>query len=138
MAFLLLTIVDRSVYWRPVVDRTVYSNVPGSVFMSPVSVAAQKAPTAAVFLLASITVAFMAGASAPMPLYPTYQAEWGFSSLTITVIFGVYALAVLAALLVFGRLSDHVGRRPVLFASIAVQVFTMWLFAHADGLATLL
>src|SRR5436189_5055043 len=105
--------------------------------MSPRSIATAKlSPNTAFFLMASITVAFMAGASAPMPLYSTYQAEWGFSSLTITVIFAVYALAVLAALLVFGRLSDHIGRRPVLFASIAVQVFTMWLFAHADGLGT--
>ncbi|MEO8306413.1 MAG: MFS transporter [Pseudomonadota bacterium] len=80
---------------------------------------ATRPPAVAFYLLASITVAFMAAASAPMPLYPYYQSEWGFSPLTITVIFGVYALAVLAALLVFGRLSDHVGRKPVLFASIA-------------------
>jgi predicted MFS family arabinose efflux permease len=88
--------------------------------------------------MASITVTFMASASAPMPLYPHYQSQWGFSSLVITVIFGVYALAVLAALLVLGRLSDHVGRRPVLLAAIAIQASTMWLFAHADGLAALL
>lgn len=93
---------------------------------------------AAFFLMASMTVSFLGGASAPTPLYPFYQSKWGFSSLTVTVIFGVYALAVLAALLVFGRLSDHIGRKPVLFASVAVQLFTMWLFATADGLSTLL
>ncbi len=94
--------------------------------------------TAAFLLLASITVSFLAGSSAPTPLYPYYQSQWGFSSLAVTVVFGVYALAVLAALLVFGRLSDHVGRRPVLFTAIAVQLTTMWLFATADGLAMLL
>ncbi len=58
-------------------------------------------PTAAFYLQASITVIFLAGSSAPSPLYPVYQAAWGFSPIAITVIFGVYALAVLAALLVF-------------------------------------
>src|ERR1700722_13429953 len=62
--------------------------------------------------LASITVSFLAASSAPTPLYATYQRAWGFSPLTTTVVFGVYALALLAALLSVGRLSDHVGRRP--------------------------
>ena len=94
--------------------------------------------TAAFYLQASITVAFLAGSSAPSPLYPIYQAAWGFSSLAITVIFGVYAFAVLAALLVVGRLSDHIGRRPVLLAATAVQALTMIVFATADGLTNLL
>jgi MFS family permease len=92
----------------------------------------------AFLVLASVTVTFLASASAPTPLYPHYQAEWGFSPLAVTVIFGVYALAVLVALLFFGRLSDHLGRRPVLLAALFVQVLTMGLFAAADGLAMLL
>jgi MFS family permease len=39
----------------------------------------------------------------------------GFSPITTTIVFGVYALAVLASLLTLGRLSDYAGRRPVLF-----------------------
>jgi predicted MFS family arabinose efflux permease len=92
----------------------------------------------AFLVLASVTVTFLASASAPTPLYPHYQAEWGFSPLAVTVIFGVYALAVLVALLIFGRLSDHLGRRPVLLAALFVQVLTMGLFAAADGLGMLL
>ena len=95
-------------------------------------------PTTTFFLLASITTAFMASSSAPTPLYALYQAQWGFSAATIAVIFGVYALAVLLALLVAGRLSDHVGRRPVLLVATAAQAATMLLFVVADGLATLL
>ena len=68
-------------------------------------------PRASFFLLASITMSFLAGSLAPTPLYPVYQAEWGFSALTTTEIFGIYALALLGSLLVAGRLSDHVGRR---------------------------
>ncbi len=54
------------------------------------------------------------------------------------MIFGIYALAVLAALLVVGRLSDHIGRRPVLLAATVVQAATMLLFAHASGLSDLI
>src|SRR5262245_64661068 len=91
-------------------------------------IAARLSPTAAFYLQASITVAFLAGSSAPSPLYPIYQAAWGFSSLAITVIFGVYAFAVLVALLIAGRISDHVGRRPVLLIATLVQAITMIVF----------
>ena len=52
--------------------------------------------------------------------------------------FGVYALAVLAALLTVGSLSDHVGRRPVLLAALAVQAVAMVVFATAAGVPQLL
>jgi predicted MFS family arabinose efflux permease len=94
-------------------------------------------PTASFYLLASITLAFLAGSSAPTPLYPLYQSLWGLSPVMITVVFGVYALAVLAGLLFAGRLSDHVGRRPVLIAATLAQAMTMVLFATAAGAAGL-
>ncbi|MGH8796298.1 MAG: MFS transporter, partial [Caldimonas sp.] len=93
---------------------------------------------AAFHLQASITVSFLAGSSAPTPLYPLYQAEWGFSPITVTVVFGVYALAVLGALLVAGRLSDHIGRRPVLIVATLAQVLAMLIFADANGVTALL
>jgi len=95
-------------------------------------------PAAAFWLLASITISFLAGSSAPTPLYPVYQSLWGFSPATLTVIFAVYAVALLASLLVVGRLSDHVGRRPVLIVAAIVQAITMALFSTADGVGTLL
>src|SRR5678810_28745 len=93
---------------------------------------------AAFVLQASIIVSFLAGSSAPTPLYAVYQAAWGFSPITVTVVFGIYALAVLAALLTFGALSDHVGRRPVLIAATALQALTMLVFAAAGGVSTLM
>jgi MFS family permease len=62
-------------------------------------------------LLGSIIVSFLAASSAPTPLYALYARQWGFSPLAVTIVFGVYALAVLGGLLAFGRISDHVGRR---------------------------
>ena len=55
----------------------------------------------------------------------------------ITVVFAVYALAVLTGLLFLGRLSDHVGRRPVLIAATLAQAMTMLLFATAASAAGL-
>ena len=95
-------------------------------------------PRASFFLLASITVSFLAGSLAPTPLYPVYQAEWGFSALTTTEIFGIYALALLGSLLIAGRLSDHVGRRPVLIVATLVQAVVMLMFATANGVAALM
>ncbi|PRY14099.1 MFS transporter [Kineococcus rhizosphaerae] len=101
--------------------------------------APRRAGTLARTLLpASITVTVLASSSAPTPLYATYEREWGFGALTTTVVFGVYALAVLLALLVLGRLSDHLGRRPVLLVALAVQVVAVLVLATAPEVAELL
>ncbi len=92
---------------------------------------------AALYLLASLVISLLAGSSAPTPLYAIYQGEWGFSPITTTIIFGIYAIAVLSSLLVFGKLSDHIGRRPVLLVALAVQMATMVVFATADGVPML-
>jgi MFS family permease len=95
-------------------------------------------PAASFLLLASTTASFLAGSSAPTPLYPLYMAQWGLSPIMVTVIFGIYAAAVLLALLVAGRLSDHLGRRPVLLAATMTQALTMVLFATATSVTGLL
>src|SRR5690348_16237421 len=47
----------------------------------------------AVFVLASLIVALLASSAAPTPLYAIYQAQWHFTPITTTVVFGVYAMA---------------------------------------------
>jgi hypothetical protein len=105
-----------------------------------ISVPAASAPLArpaGFYLLASITISFLAGSSAPTPLYPVYQALWGFSAATVTLVFSSYVLVLLAALLVFGRLSDHIGRKPVILAATLMQLAAMAVFASAQGVAAL-
>jgi MFS family permease len=92
----------------------------------------------AVYLLASLIVALLASSASPTPLYAVYQADWSFTPITTTLVFGVYALAVLGALLTLGKLSDHLGRRPVLLAAIAIQVISLVVFATADGVPALM
>ena len=84
------------------------------------------------------TLAMLFGASAPSPFYPVLQAELGYSQATSTIVFAIYAVALLATLLVTGSLSDHLGRRPVLSLGFFVLAASMLLFWHADSLAVLL
>jgi MFS family permease len=80
----------------------------------------------------------MLGTTLPTPLYGLYQAEFGFSQLMITVIFATYAGGVIAALLLFGRLSDEIGRRGALLPGLALSALSAVAFLLAHGLAPLL
>ena len=75
--------------------------------------------------------------SAPSPLYVVYQQQWGFSEITLTSVFAVYALALLGALLVAGSVSDHVGRRPTLLFALVLELAAMLVFAEAQGVVWL-
>jgi MFS family permease len=115
------------------------STTTASSLAAPVPVRSRRlSPAASFSLLLSIGVAYLAGSAAPTPLYAVYQAAWGFSPVTVTVIFGVYALAVLTTLLTLGSLSDYIGRRPVLVAATAMQAVAMLVFASAESVTALL
>jgi MFS family permease len=85
----------------------------------------------------AVIALFMAASSAPSPLYVVYQHMWGFSPTVLTVVFAIYVLGLLAALLVVGRLSDHIGRRPVLAGAIAVEALSLVLFLSAGDTVSL-
>ncbi len=78
------------------------------------------------------------GTTLPTPLYALYRERFGFSELMITVIFATYAAGVIASLLLFGRLSDQIGRRQVLLAAVALSALSAVAFLTANGLAPLL
>src|SRR5947209_12476785 len=80
----------------------------------------------------------MLGTTLPPPLYSLYRERFGFSELMITVIFATYAAGVIAALLLVGRLSDEIGRRPVLLPGLAFSALSAVAFLLAQGLAPLL
>ena len=80
----------------------------------------------------------MLGTTLPTPLYGLYREQFGFSELMITVIFATYAAGVIASLLLFGRLSDQVGRRRVLLPGLALAALSAVAFLLADGLALLI
>jgi MFS family permease len=80
----------------------------------------------------------MLGTTLPTPLYGLYRQRFGLSELMITVIFATYAAGVIASLLLFGRLSDELGRRPLLLAALAVSALSAVTFLTADGLPLLI
>ncbi len=100
---------------------------------------ARRLPTPVAFAVyISIVWSLFSSSAAPTPLYAVYQSEWGFSAITVTVIFSAYCIAVLAGLLFFGALSDYIGRRPVLIVALIVQAAGMLAFAFADGVPSLI
>jgi MFS family permease len=84
--------------------------------------------------MSAALAAFFVAAGAPTPLLRIYEAEWHFPALLLTVAFGVYAIALLAALLVVGSLSDHVGRRPLLIGALLVELVSMIVFLLAPSI----
>lgn len=86
------------------------------------------------WLVAGAFAATTIGGALPTPLYPEYQRRFGFGPLTVTVIFAMYAVGVLAALLVVGRASDSIGRRPVLFGGLAASATSSVVFLIVGGM----
>jgi MFS family permease len=80
----------------------------------------------------------MAASVAPSPLYVVYQAKWGFSAATLTVIYAVYMVPLVLGLLTVGGLADQIGRRPVVVTSLLVQAVAMVVFITATGVGSLL
>ncbi|MDZ7862977.1 MFS transporter [Acidovorax sp.] len=91
----------------------------------------------ALWLLASILVGFLAASSAPSPLYALYRDSWGFSALTLTLVFASYAFALLSTALLFGTFSDHRGRREVVLLALVLEIASTVLFWQADSVAWL-
>lgn len=92
----------------------------------------------ALWLQALILITFMAASSAPTPLYSIYRENWGFSAITLTVVFGVYAISLLLALLTLGSVSDHIGRQPVIAGALLLNAISMVVFMTATAVPLLI
>lgn len=90
------------------------------------------------WFLAITLLSFLAASTAPTPLYHLYQEQLQFSPAILTVIFAVYAISLLAALLTVGSLSDYLGRKPVIFSAVILNMLAMLLFIYADSVAWLI
>ncbi|MEV6741051.1 MFS transporter [Streptomyces sp. NPDC051104] len=79
----------------------------------------------------------MMGTTLPTPLYELYRRQIGFSELIVTVVFAVYAVGVIAALLVAGDFSDVLGRRPMLWCALGLSALSAVCFLCEGGLPLL-
>jgi MFS family permease len=94
------------------------------------------AGSVAAFLLAVFAFfVAMLGATLPTPLYPLFEQHYGFGPLLVTVIFAIYAVGVIAGLVLFGNLSDRLGRKPLLLFGLVLSAASALLFLLAGSLA---
>jgi MFS family permease len=92
---------------------------------------------AAMAAVAAMIAALFAGSTALTPLYIIYKQAFGFSQITLTLVYAVYVIGNLAALLMLGRVSDVVGRRPTALAAMAVAVVSALFFLFAENVTSL-
>jgi predicted MFS family arabinose efflux permease len=108
---------------------------------TPLALAATRRPTLsprlAFALVAAIIGLALFSSGTPSPLYGTYRELWGFSSLVLTLVYATYAFGVLATLILAGRISDEVGRRPVLLVALATLMGATVVFMLADSVVWL-
>src|SRR5580693_5466969 len=78
------------------------------------------------WLVAGVLFLLLFASGAASPLYGVYQAQWRFSSTTLTAVFGVYALVLLVTLLAFGSVSDYLGRRRVISVAMGAGAGCSW------------
>jgi MFS family permease len=93
--------------------------------------------TAAICIVASMIGALFAGSTVPTPLYVIYKQQFGFSQISLTLIYAAYVVGNLAALLLFGRLSDQIGRRRSGVIAMAIAIISALIFLFAQGIVSL-
>jgi predicted MFS family arabinose efflux permease len=93
--------------------------------------------TAAIVSVAMLIGVAFAGSTIITPLYVLFEDAFGFSKMTLTLIYASYVVGNLAALLCFGRLSDQIGRRAATLPALAILAFSSLSFMLASGVAEL-
>ena len=73
--------------------------------------------------------------TAPSPLYGLYAHRDGFSSLTVTVVYGVYVVGLIASLLLGGHISDWYGRRTVMIPGLVIAIAAVIVFIAGKSLS---
>lgn len=93
--------------------------------------------TMAICAVAAMIGALFAGSTLVTPLYVIYKQQFGFSQISLTLIYAAYVLGNLAALLWFGRMSDEMGRRRTAIAAMAIAIASAAVFLTAQGIVSL-
>lgn len=86
--------------------------------------------------VAGLTATFVA-TSSPIPLYNTYRAEQGFTNADISLTVVAYFAGTILTLLTLSRLPNHLGRKPVAVATMAVLAVGAFLLMNVTSLAVL-
>ncbi|WP_448058677.1 MFS transporter [Cellulomonas hominis] len=86
---------------------------------------------------AAVAALALSTSAAPTLSYPLYATAWGLTPVVTTAVFAVYPIVMVAALLVFGDLSDSIGRRAILLIGLSLSALGVLGFALATDVTWL-
>src|SRR4051812_7879242 len=118
---------------RPMFQRSTEGRIEGS---ERVRAPVNSSPAGRLIGGTVIAVLFM-GSTILTPLYELYESTYRFSPFVLVLLYAVYVVGNLLALFVFGRLSDQIGRKPVVFGALALATLSASLFLLANSLGWL-
>ncbi|MGW7684900.1 MFS transporter [Kribbella sp. NPDC054772] len=82
---------------------------------------------------ASVAAISLWTSAAPTTTYPLYASAWHLTPTATTAIFAVYPVVLVAFLLLFGQLSDYIGRRATMLYGVGALLAGVLLFAIAPS-----
>src|SRR6202046_4942004 len=102
-----------------------------STTVAAVPVRSSNAITAVYATVTAIT--FTTVSAAPTPIYRFYRETLGLTPFAITFIFAVYSFTMIATFLTIARLSDYVGRKPMILLALGLNAVALLLFFVAGA-----
>ncbi|MCW2800550.1 MAG: transporter [Aeromicrobium sp.] len=100
--------------------------------------AAHRHHTFGFWVAAAAFLVNMGFSAVPTPLYVLYQRRDHFSTITITLVYAVYAVGVIGSLFLAGHVSDWVGRKRIFVPALLTNVLAAAIFLVAPSLPGLL
>ena len=97
----------------------------------------QRAATADNRAVALSIFAVTAAVNLQMPLYRTYAQAAGVGNTATTVVFAFYVVGLVPTLMVFGGISDRVGRRASILAGLLASLLATGIMIVSPGLRLL-
>ena len=76
----------------------------------------------------------MVGLLMVLPLLPFYATDLGADGFAVTMLVSAFSVAQLVSAPLWGRFSDHYGRRPALMVGLLASAVAYVVFAYADSL----
>jgi MFS family permease len=95
-------------------------------------------PRASFATAAAVAGLALWASGAPSVVYPLYASQWGLAPSVTSLIFAIYPLALIPTLIVFGNLSDYIGRRSTILLGVAALALGSVAFGLAPDLTWVL